>query len=121
MRVVPHQSRLRRLAAFVLALVLTPIVYAGVVCAGWSASAAERHACCADADAGCTSISADECCADSEQRQNAQVAAAIVITPGALVSERVPTAPAVPQSFVLDPRSLVARPAIHLLDSVFLI
>jgi hypothetical protein len=121
MRIVSTPYRLRRLAALVLALIMTPMAYAGVACAGWTASAAERHACCAGRDAGCASIAADECCADGEQRQNAQVVTAIVITPGPLVSEPVPSAPAVPQSFVLDPRSFAARPSIHLLDSVFLI
>jgi len=120
MQIVPTQSRLRRLAALVLALVMTPMAYAGVACAGW-ASAAERHACCAGRDAGCASVAADQCCADGEQRQNAQVVTAIVITPGPLVSAPVPSAPATPQSFVLDPRALAARPSIHLLDSVFLI
>jgi hypothetical protein len=116
---VTQLSSLRRLAALVLALVLTPMAYAGVACAGWSASAAARHACCAGMEPGSTSVSLDECCADAEQRQNAHVVTAFVITPGALVSEAVPAVRPVPQSFVLDPRSLAARPPIHLLDSVF--
>lgn len=121
MLVVPTQSRLLRLAVLVLALVLTPVAYAALACAGWSAPAAERHACCAAVDTECASVAADTCCADGEQRQHAQVVTAVVITPGPLVSEPVPAAPAVPQSFVLDPRALAARPSIHLLDSVFLI
>jgi hypothetical protein len=121
MPIVLTQSRLQRLAALVLALVLTPMASAGVACAGWSSSAAGRHACCARVEAGCVPVSVDACCADGEQRQNAQVVAAIVITPGPLVSEPVPAVRAVPQSFVLDPHALAARPSIHLLDSVFLI
>ena len=121
MQVVRNLSRLRRLAAIVLALVLTPVAYAGVTCGGWSASAAERLACCARGDSGCATVSADDCCADAEQRQNAQTMAAVLVTPGVADSEPVPVAPPVPQSFVLDPRARAERPPIHLLDSVFLI
>jgi len=111
----------RRLTAIVLLMVLAPVTYANVACAGWAGSAAERMACCLRADDACESVSADDCCADGEQRQTLETVVAVLVTPGAATSEPLPAVFRRPRSFVLDPRSLAARPDTYLLDSVFLI
>ena len=49
------------------------------------------------------------------------MAAAVLVSPGQLLSRPVPVMSQRPQSFVVDPRSLSDRPETYLLDSVFLI
>ena len=114
-------SLVRRVTAITLIGVFLPLTYAAAACAGWSSSAAERHACCERPGSGCASISADECCAASEGRQHLETVTLAVVTPGAAVSQPVPPFAAPPRSFVRDPRSLAERPDTYLLDSVFLI
>lgn len=110
-----------RVAAIALLVVMAPVTYAAAACAGWSNSAAERMACCQRSNHGCDSLAADGCCADGEQRQNAEHVSAILITPGRMLSHPVPAALRQPRSFVSDPVSLTSRPDTYLLDSVFLI
>lgn len=114
-------SWLHRMSAIVLALALTPAAYAGVACGGWSNSAAARQACCAGADGACTTISADECCADGEQRQNVEVVPVVTTAPAATAADCVATVRPLSPCYVLDPHALANRARIHLLDSVFLI
>jgi hypothetical protein len=109
-----------RLTALMLLMMLSPLTYAGAACAGWSGAPGDRMACCQRA-AGCASVSADDCCAEGEQRQNLEQVAAALITSGATVSQRLHAAAPRPQCFVPDPLSLTGRPATYLLDSVFLI
>jgi len=118
---VSNASRFRRFAAITLICVMAPLTYASAACAGWSGSATARMACCERGDAGCASVSADDCCADAEERQNLETVIAPLVTQGATISCRIPVTPPVPRSFVLDPRLLAERPDTYLLDSVFLI
>ncbi len=121
MAVVFNTRVLHRLAAITLLVVLAPLTYASVACAGWSGSAAERMACCQRSGDACATMSADDCCADEEQRQNVEMAATVLVTPGATTSHPLPTAAARAQCSSLDSRLLAARPDTYLLDSVFLI
>ena len=121
MAVVRTARLLHRVAAIVLLVLMAPVTYASAACAGWSASAAERMACCQRSGDTCASLSADDCCAEGEQRQNLEQVAAALVTPGLTVSHRVPAATARPRSFVSDPVSLTERPHTYLLDSAFLI
>ena len=114
-------SAVRRLAAIALLLLMTPVIYAGAVCAGWSASAAERLACCQRSGDACATLSADDCCAEGEQRQNLEQVVAVPITRSNAVSYFIPRTSPRPRSFVSDPVSLTDRPDTYLLDSVFLI
>jgi hypothetical protein len=104
-----------------LLMMLSPLTYASAACTGWSGSAADRMACCQRSGDGCASLSADDCCADGEQRQNVEQVAAVLITRGATVSHAIPAVAPRPRSFVPDPVSLTERPDTYLLDSVLLI
>ena len=112
---------LRRCALVMLLVVMAPVAYTTATCAGWSGSAAERMACCKREGAPQALASADSCCAGGEQRQNLEMAAAVLVSPGQLLSRPVPVVPLRPQSFILDPRSLSDQPDTYLLDSVFLV
>jgi hypothetical protein len=112
---------LHRVTALILLMMLSPLTYASAACTGWSGSAADRMACCQRSGDGCASLSADDCCAEGEQRQNVEQVAAALITPGATVSHAIPAVARRPHSFVSDSPSLTERPDIYLLDSVFLI
>ena len=110
----------RRLTAVLTLVFLLPAAQLAAVCSGWSSAEADRHACC-EQMAGCASVSANECCAVSEQRRNAEPVTSIVVMPELSVAERVAIVPEPPQSFIRDPRALAERPPAYLLDSVFLI
>ena len=111
----------RRSLTFVLLgmLVLAPCLG---VCAGWSASAEVRMACCA----GKSADEADTCCASSEGRQNTDSSASAVPALPALVpiapeiaSVLAPELPAISVIESHDP--LTADSERHILLSVFLI
>ncbi len=112
---------LRRCALMALLVVMAPVAYTTATCAGWSGSAVDRMACCKREGTAKASASADDCCASGQQRKNVEMAAAVLVSPGQLLSRPVPIMSQRPQSFVVDPRSLSDRPETYLLDSVFLI
>jgi hypothetical protein len=122
MRGVVNCTRLERGYATVLLLVaaLMPVTQAAAACSGWKASVAERMACCRGAAGHCAALSADDCCADRESRQHAEVAG-FISAPAAPTSagQPVPERPRV--RFQLVPRATSSRPHTYLLDSVFLI
>jgi hypothetical protein len=110
-----------RIAAVALLLTLMPVAYAGVACAGWSPSAAERMACCQRSDGACATVSPDDCCGSREQRQNPESGTVVVVMPG---PTRVTLAPSHSERcpvYNADLRALIDLPATHLLNSVFLI
>ena len=109
----------RRIAALLLLLATLPVAHATAVCAGWSASAAERMACCERGASGCASVSADRCCADGEQRQNVETPAAIIAAADSEHSESIAVLTLDRRASPADPRALATRPATYLLDSVF--
>ena len=111
----------RRIVAIALLLVMVPVAYAGMACAGWSASAAERMACCERAGATCPSMSADDCCADGEQRKNLEAQTPVIITIGEITAT--PVAGLIQSLRPVSPKpvALGERPDPYLLDSVFLI
>lgn len=108
----------RRLTAALTLIIalLTPQV---ALCAGWSPSPADRMACCKRAGHSCGSVSADDCCADGEQRQNSERLTALVIEPP--VRDAAPIAPLTSLQYSNGPITLPACDGqhIHLLDSVF--
>ena len=110
---------LYRAAALLLLLATMPVAHATAVCAGWSASAAERMACCERDASGCASVSADGCCADGEQRQNVETPATAVAAADSVQSESIALLTFDRRASPADPRSLATRPATYLLDSVF--
>lgn len=112
---------LRRLAALITLVMLAPVTYAGAACSGWSPSPAERMACCQAGEGRCASISADDCCADSEERQNLETVVAALTSPGKGVDEAVLAPPPGCRPAAVAHRSAPGRPATYLLDSVFLI
>ena len=121
MAVVLTTLVLHRLAAITLLVALAPLTYASAACAGWSGSAAQRMACCQRSGDACPSLSADDCCADGEQRQNVEMGAALLVGPGTTTTHPVPAPAARTRSVTLDLRTVSDRPDIYLLDSVFLI
>jgi len=121
MTAVAMVPALRRLIAITLLVIMTPVTYANAACAGWSASAAERMACCQRAAAGCESLSADDCCAAQEQRQNLDAVAIVLISSGMIVSAPLPAAATVHSRVGHDPGTLAHTIPTHLLNSVFLI
>jgi hypothetical protein len=122
MRGVVNCSRLRRAYATLVVLVaaLMPVAQAAAACTGWKASVAERMACCHSAGGHCAALSPDDCCADHESRQHAEVPVAISV-PAASTSggQLVPQQPRVRSQLV--PPGTSSRPDTYLLDSVFLI
>ena len=115
-------SWFRRAIAALLFLVtaLMPVTQAAAVCAGWSSSAVERMACCRGAEGHCAARSADDCCADRENRQHAETAGAITVTAAPMVARHVVAQPR-PVRLPLVPPAASSRPDTYLLDSVFLI
>lgn len=118
---VSVHASLRRVAAIVLLVVMAPVAYTTATCAGWSDSAAERMACCKREGAAKASAAADDCCANGEQRKSSEMSVAFLMSRGPLLSRPVPAVSPRPQSFVVDPLALSARPDTYLFDSVFLI
>lgn len=119
MKPVISLRTLRRTAALLLLLAWMPVAHATAVCAGWSASAAERMACCQRDASGCASVFADRCCADGEQRHNVEACAATPAVTDSVQSESVALLTVHLRAQPADPRSLATRPATYLLDSVF--
>jgi predicted cupin superfamily sugar epimerase len=89
------------------------------LCGGWSNSAADRMACCKRAGSSCASVSADDCCADGEQRQNVESPSALVTATRPIASEVLLVASTLLPSFYFDSFSLTDRHDTYLLDSVF--
>ena len=114
-------DRLRRLVAVLMLLAMGPVPSAAAACGGWSASASERMACCRSAANHCAAVSADDCCADRETRQNLETVTATPVSPGEMSSERVAPAVRPLRSLRVALRPLAERPSAYLLDSVFLI
>jgi hypothetical protein len=105
----------------IVLLVVGPTTYAAAACAGWSNSAAERMACCQAVAGHCAAISADDCCAAGEQRQNLE-GVAIVAVPSDEGRGSLLTIPApAPRAAETGHRAIPGRPDTYLLDSVFLI
>lgn len=108
-----------RFIALVLLLVFAGASHTVALCAGWAASASERMSCCQRQDSTCASLSADDCCAAGEQRQNVE-RLVLQLPAGDATLSRVGTLMGIARHAVTaDPRSLAERPATHLLDSVF--
>lgn len=106
---------------FAVLLIAAAFAADPTLCGGWSHSAADRMACC-QRGGGCASVSADECCANSEQRQNVESASAIVFaplvaTPGLWTLWTMTASVRLP--FDSQSLPLAERPATYLLDSVF--
>jgi hypothetical protein len=59
---------LRTLALFIVGVLMAPAISE---CAGWSASAAGRHVCCADRGGLAPETSVADCCAMSDSSSNA--------------------------------------------------
>lgn len=72
---------MRRASALLLLMAVSASNAA--LCTGWSNSLAERMACCERRAGNCSggSLSADDCCADGEQRQNAERLAVLIVAP----------------------------------------
>jgi hypothetical protein len=80
-----HNRLVRRLVAAMVVLALSASV-ASMTCAGWQATAAERMDCCESAHDGCADqLSADACCARTEQAQQ-QLVVAVANFPVSLVA-----------------------------------
>jgi hypothetical protein len=76
-------------------------------------------ACCAREGAACGSVSADDCCADGEQRQNIEGAPGLLVASPAVTSWVLPVAAPVQRPHTSHSESLADRPHTYLLDSVF--
>ena len=80
-----HNHPMRRLVAAMVVLALSASV-ASMTCAGWQATAAGRMDCCESAHDGCADqLSADACCAQTEQGQQ-QLLVAVANFPVSLVA-----------------------------------
>jgi hypothetical protein len=112
----PWSMAVRRV--FAVLLIAAACATDPTLCAGWSNSAADRMACC-KRGGGCTSVSADDCCANGEQRQNIEGAFAVVIPAPLLASGFLPISSSVRQPLDSESSSLADRPDTYLLDSVF--
>lgn len=110
----------RRVLSTALLLVVSALAAADL-CHGWSNSASERAACCSRMANACARVTADECCADKEQRDARQLPPATPqpardMTAGPLLVAFDPDS-----AFVVTYHLADARPRVHLLHSVFLI
>lgn len=114
------RRRLGRLVSIITLMVMGPGAHAAAACGGWSGSAAARMACCQAAD-HCAAISADDCCADGEQRQNVESAPLIVVAPPTGVSATPAVRPPVRRASAAVHQTAPGRPDTYLLHSVFLI
>jgi hypothetical protein len=112
----PWSMATRRTPALLLILAIWANGMA--LCAGWAGSPAERMACCERMGSECGSVSADDCCANGEQRQNIEGAPAVVVAPP-LAASGLLIAASVRQSLGSHSSSLADRPDTYLLDSVF--
>jgi hypothetical protein len=121
MAVVASGSPLHRFVAVLILLVMGPVLHGAAACGGWSASATARMACCQAAAGHCATVSADDCCADTEQRQNANTVAVVLVSPGEMTAGTLLPAHTIPRASALAHRQASGRPATYLLDSVFLI
>ena len=113
---------MRGLTHHVAALMLTcftGVTLAAPLCAGWQPTRSQRMACCAAADHSREADAADDCCADGEQRQNAERTAPVVLPSGD--SQPASVLSVVPRAVVRDTIPRSARPDVYLLDSVLLI
>ena len=94
---------------------------ASELCDGWSADASGRAACCERMASRCATWSADDCCAQGEQRQNREQVRSLPLpardmTAGALL------VPAIPSMAIESaPPAALQGLRLHLLHSVFLI
>ena len=80
---------MRRLVAAIVLLALSASA-ASMTCAGWQATAAARMDCCQSAHDGCADqLSADACCAQTEQTQQ-QLLVAVATFPVSLVAVAAP-------------------------------
>jgi hypothetical protein len=76
-------------------------------------------ACCHHVDASCASVSADDCCAAGEQRQNVHATALPALIPPTMSGQLMVWSPCVLRAVNENPRTLADGPAPYLLDSVF--
>lgn len=119
MAVVARGSRLHRLAAALILVITAPVLHASAACRGWAGSPAARMACCQAAAGHCAAVSADDCCADTEQRRNLETVSVTLTAPGYAASAIVPDLS--PARRPVPTPHLPARPATYLLDAVLLI
>jgi hypothetical protein len=105
----------------IVLLFVGPATSAAAACAGWSNSAAERMACCQATAGHCAAISADECCASSEQRRNLEGVALTAITPDDGPGTRLMAVRPTRRAAETAHRAAPGRPDTYLLDSIFLI
>lgn len=103
---------------FAVLLIAAAFATDPTLCAGWSNSAADRMACCKRGGGSCASVSADDCCADGEQRQNIEGASAVVV-PSPLIASSVLSVTASVRQPLGPSSSRVDRADTYLLDSVF--
>ena len=93
---------MRRLVVAMVVLTLSASA-ASMTCAGWQATAAARMDCCESAHDGCADqLSADACCAQTEQAQQ-QLLVAVANFPVSLVAVA-----AAPPSIIEHPRRAAA-------------
>ena len=118
---VPVKWRLAftRAIAAVLLMMLTPGINAAAGCTGWTGSAADRMACCQREDAGCAAVSADDCCADNEQRRNAETHTALPTPEDSHFSVAILVALSPLRENPAARNASGERPPTYLLDSVF--
>jgi len=121
MAAVASGSTLHRFVAVLTLLMMGPVLHGAAVCSGWSGSASERMACCHTAAGHCAAVSADDCCADAEQRQHADAVAIVLVSPGETTAGLLIPAQRIQRASALAHRQATGRPATYLLDSVFLI
>jgi hypothetical protein len=121
MSVMAGRSTLHRCVAVLTLLIMGPLGHGAAACSGWSGSAAERMACCQAAAGHCAAVSADDCCADTEQRQNASAVPFVLVSPGERTAGLLLPAQTIRRASALAHRQATGRPATYLLDSVFLI
>jgi hypothetical protein len=115
------RSTVRRLLVVLACVAMAPVGHAVVACSGWSASTAERMACCRSDGDHCAATRVDECCASGETRQNLEAGSVTLVSPDLSGAERVVGPVHRVRSLRQALRPLVERPEAYLLDSVFLI
>lgn len=119
---VASGSALHRFVTVLTLLVMGPMLHGSAACSGWSGSASARMACCQAAAGHCAAMSADDCCADAEQRQNANTVAIALVSPGEEPAAGLMLpAQKIRRASALAHRQTAGRPDTYLLDSVFLI
>ena len=114
-------STLQRFVAVLILSIMGPVLQGSAACGGWSRTPSERMACCQAAAGHCAAISADDCCAGSEQRQNFDSVVMVLVAPEEPTAGLLLPTPPTSRPAALADRQRIGRPDTYLLDSVFLI